>query len=174
MNGYKPSSGNRQKTLWHASQYLLILTILASLLPQSPAAAVVCKYKHKVLEGETLIYIGNLYQVYWLNIAKANNIQPPYNVAPGTILCIPGGEDPGTAQTKKKKEPILIVLRAWGMSWFPSKISLQKQPIMSGCTPRIEASHTGSVTSPQIKKVIIQTGLKSPSGCTVQRPCRYA
>jgi len=106
--------GTARKSFGMLLSIFLILTILASLLPQSPAAAVVCKYKHKVLEGETLIYIGNLYQVYWLNIAKANNIQPPYNVAPGTILCIPGGEDAGTAQTKKKKEPVLIVSSSMG------------------------------------------------------------
>ena len=52
----------------------LVLTILLSGLPQFQAAAVTCKYKHKVEAGETLYYISSLYQTNWEDIAKANNL----------------------------------------------------------------------------------------------------
>ena len=89
---------------------VLLLALLVSVLPQGSAAAVTCKYKHKVLEGETLIYLGNYYQVYWSKIADANNLQPPYAISAGQVLCIPEGENPSTTTTtgsKDKKEPVL-------------------------------------------------------------------
>ncbi len=81
----------------------LLLTFLLSVIPQSQAAAVVCKYKHKVQQGETLTYIANLYGTSWQKIADANNMQPPYTVAPGQVLCIPEGDkNASTTPTSKK------------------------------------------------------------------------
>jgi LysM repeat protein len=89
----------------------LILTVVLSVIPQSQAAAVTCKYKHKVVQGETLTYIANLYGISWNKIADANNLQPPYTVAPGQVLCIPEGEQNAstTPKPKKGKEPVLQV-----------------------------------------------------------------
>jgi len=89
----------------------LALTLVLSGLPQSQAAAVTCKYKHKVQEGETLIYVGYLYTVNWLDIAKANNLSQPYVISAGQVLCIPYGTEPETTTTKSKgKEPSVIIL----------------------------------------------------------------
>jgi LysM repeat protein len=89
----------------------LFLTLLLSVFPQSLAAAVTCKYKHKVLQGETLTYIANLYGTSWNKIADANNLKPPYTVAPGQVLCIPEGDKDAntTPNSKKGKEPVLQV-----------------------------------------------------------------
>ena len=89
----------------------LVLTLLLSALPQSQAAAVTCKYKHKVLQGETLTYIANLYGIDWTKIASANSMSTPYTVIPGQVLCIPGGEKTSgtTTTTKKGKEPVFTV-----------------------------------------------------------------
>jgi hypothetical protein len=89
---------------------VLLMALVVSVLPQGSAAAVTCKFKHKVVEGETLIYLGNYYQVYWYKIADANNLQPPYAISAGQVLCIPEGEKPNTGTTtgsKDKKTPVL-------------------------------------------------------------------
>jgi hypothetical protein len=89
----------------------LVLTLFLSVFPTSLAAAVTCKFKHKVQQGETLTYIANLYGISWTKIADANNLQPPYTVVPGQVLCIPAGEQTsGTPTTKKGKEPVLQVV----------------------------------------------------------------
>jgi len=108
----------------------LLLTLLLSVFPQSQAAAVVCKYKHKVLQGETLTYIANLYGTSWQKIADANNMQPPYTVAPGQVLCIPEGDKNAstTPTSKKGKAPVLQVKSGLGqvlvgVENFPKKTS---------------------------------------------------
>jgi hypothetical protein len=92
----------------------LILTLVLSALPQTQAAAVTCKYKHKVLQGETLTYISNLYGISWTKIADANKMSAPYTVMPGQVLCIPEGEKTSsgtsaTSTTKKGSKPTLTV-----------------------------------------------------------------
>jgi len=72
----------------------LAITLLVSALPQYSVGAVTCKFKHKVLQGETLIYIGNLYGVDWLKIADASKLSPPYAITAGQVLCIPEGTKP--------------------------------------------------------------------------------
>jgi LysM repeat protein len=84
---------------------LLIVTLLAGLLPQTNAGAVTCKFKHKVKQGETLIYVANLYGVGWEKVADANNLQPPYTVVEGQVLCIPEGDKPSGTETANKKNP---------------------------------------------------------------------
>jgi LysM repeat protein len=78
---------------------LLALTLVVSAFPQGPAAAQNCKFKHTVQAGDTLSYVANLYQIDWQKIADANNLQPPYVISVGQVLCIPGGTDPGTGGT---------------------------------------------------------------------------
>ncbi|MCC6955764.1 MAG: LysM peptidoglycan-binding domain-containing protein [Anaerolineales bacterium] len=93
---------------------VMVLTLLVSAIPQSAAMAVTCKFKHTVLVGETLIYIGDLYTVDWLKIAKANNLNPPYTVTAGQVLCIPEGEKPAntttTTTTTKGKGPSVQIV----------------------------------------------------------------
>jgi LysM repeat protein len=92
---------------------VLLVSMLMSALPQMDASAVTCKYKHTVAQGETLMYIGNLYTVDYLEIAKANNLQPPYVVTAGQILCIPSGTAPangaGTTKGDNKAKPTLDI-----------------------------------------------------------------
>ncbi len=45
---------------------------------------------HVVQRGETLYKISLQYGVYWLSIAQANNIWPPYVIYAGQTLVIPG------------------------------------------------------------------------------------
>jgi len=107
----------------------LVFTMLLSALPQYQAAAVTCKYKHTVLAGETLTYIGYLYTVDWRDIAEANNIGEPYVIAAGQVLCIPSGTEPATTTTSKKgKEPkvdiVVNLLRVLvAVENFPKKTS---------------------------------------------------
>jgi LysM repeat protein len=90
----------------------LLLTLVLSVFPQSPAAAVTCKYKHKVVQGETLTTIANFYGTSWLKIAEANNLVAPYTVTVGQVLCIPEGEKGASATptSKKGKLPVLQVV----------------------------------------------------------------
>jgi hypothetical protein len=91
---------------------LLSLTLLVSALPQIPAAAVTCKFKHTVEAGDTIQYLANLYSVGWEQIANANDLLPPYTITVGQVLCIPGGEKPASTTTEKKKgkEPTLDIV----------------------------------------------------------------
>jgi hypothetical protein len=90
--------------------FTLILTLAMSIFPQSQAAAVTCKYKNRLQQGETITYLANLYGVSWTLIADANNMQPPYTISPGQVLCIPAGgtNNPNTTPNPKKgKAPVL-------------------------------------------------------------------
>ncbi len=78
----------------------LVFTLLVSALPQSSASAVTCKYKHKVLQGETLMYIADLYGVSWQKIADASDLTAPYTITAGMKLCIPEGEKPPEVETE--------------------------------------------------------------------------
>jgi len=81
---------------------VLAITLIVSAIPQSYAAAVTCKWKHKVQQGETLTYIANLYQVGWEKIADANKLTAPYAIVVGQILCIPEGVKPDSTKTSGK------------------------------------------------------------------------
>ena len=78
----------------------LILALLAAVVPLSVSAAVpsvsavaqtACAAKHTVVAGETLSSIAVLYDVEWQDIAEANNLQDPYVITIGQVLCIPEG-----------------------------------------------------------------------------------
>jgi LysM repeat protein len=45
---------------------------------------------HEVRPGDTLFKISLRYGVNWMDIAAANNLQPPYLIYPGQMLVIPG------------------------------------------------------------------------------------
>jgi hypothetical protein len=95
----------------------IVLALLISAVPQTPAAAVTCKFKHTVQPGETITYIANLYQTSWEDIAEANNMQPPYTIIVGTVLCIPEGDSPANATptgNKGKAAPVLSVVPGLG------------------------------------------------------------
>lgn len=108
----------------------MVAALLISALPQTQAAAVTCKFKHTVQQGETITYIANLYQTDWEDIADANNMQPPYTIIVGTVLCIPEGENVGntTATPKKGGNATLSVVPGLGhimisVENFPKKTS---------------------------------------------------
>lgn len=96
----------------------LVLVLCFSLAPQKEAQAATCKFKHKVKAGETLIYISQLYQYDWKEIAKANDLKEPYTLTVGQSLCIPGGTKPdsttttttttGTTTTTKKQPTVTV------------------------------------------------------------------
>lgn len=91
---------------------ILMLTLVVSALPQMPAAAVTCKFKHTVEAGDTIHYLANLYSVTWEEIAEANDLLPPYTITVGQVLCIPGGSAPAqsTKPANADKKPSLEVV----------------------------------------------------------------
>jgi LysM repeat protein len=48
------------------------------------------QFTHEVRPGDTLFKISLRYGVNWMDIASANNLQPPYLIFPGQMLVIPG------------------------------------------------------------------------------------
>ena len=97
------------------SVILTLTFLLVSALPQmSPAAAVVCKFKHTVEAGDTIQYLANLYQVDWTEIADANDLLPPYTITVGQVLCIPSGTQPagtpGAKATSSANPPKLEIV----------------------------------------------------------------
>jgi LysM repeat protein len=88
--------------------FFLIVTMIMAAIPLTSASAVVCKYRHTVQAGENLEYIGQLYNVNYLEIAKANNLTDPYTLMVGEKLCIPGGSDP-TIQPDADKDKASFV-----------------------------------------------------------------
>lgn len=95
---------------------LLVVAIILSVIPAQQVLAA-CKFKHKVQPGETLIYIADLYQTDWREIAEANDLKEPYILTIGQVLCIPNGTKPvpttttttSTGTTTTIKEPTLTV-----------------------------------------------------------------
>ncbi len=112
---------NPKKLVIVVGMLLLLFTFCLSFIPRSPIAAATptptekgkkCKYYYKVQPGDTITYIGQLYQIDWREIAEANNLKEPYVLTPGDKLCIPGGVAPeitesetGDATITAKTEP---------------------------------------------------------------------
>jgi len=94
-------------TLGLISFFLMFMLIMAA-IPLTSASAVVCKYHHTVQAGETLFYIAQLYNVNYLEIAKANNLTDPYTIMVGDKLCIPGGTDPTTQPDSDKDKASFV------------------------------------------------------------------
>lgn len=86
-----------KRRIWMFISALLILAALGAAVTTPAVAA--CKFKHTVQAGETITSIGNLYQIEWEKIAEANDLQPPYVIAVGDVLCIPGGTEPSESTT---------------------------------------------------------------------------
>jgi hypothetical protein len=82
---------------------MLLFALCLSALPQSGALAsdaqASCKFKHKVEAGDTLAYLGQLYQVDWTKIADANDLKPPYLLIIDQVVCIPEGVKPDDTST---------------------------------------------------------------------------
>lgn len=120
---------------------LVTITLVFSLVPVSTVEAVTCKYKHTVQPGDTLMYIANLYTVDWLDIAKANNLNPPYTITVGTVLCIPGGTAPAdsgsTGGKKEKAQPVLTVLPSFNQVLVSVENFLPKTPYYVRVFPRL-------------------------------------
>ena len=115
---------NHRQTSLHITTMVKMFAAIAMVLvlfaQTSSVNAATCKFKHKVVAGETLIYIGQLYQYDWREIAEVNDIKEPYVLTAGQVLCIPGGTKPEdtttttttteegeTTTTTTKKEPTL-------------------------------------------------------------------
>lgn len=93
---------------------LALAILLGSFTPATPAAAAACAFKHTVQAGDTLAYLGFLYNIDWQKIAEANKLQPPYLLIIGQVICIPQGASAPSTITgdpeKKGKEPTLTVV----------------------------------------------------------------
>jgi hypothetical protein len=69
------------------------LLVLAALATQTASAAP-CKFKYKVQAGDTLIIVADLFQTDWQDIAEASELEEPYVLQVGQVLCIPNGVAP--------------------------------------------------------------------------------
>jgi hypothetical protein len=129
----------------------LVFALILAMLPMSTALAVTCKFKHTVQAGETLIYLGYIYQINWYDIAEANNIGAPYVLTVGQKLCIPGGVKPsettGTGTEKKSgKEATLTVIPGVGhilvsVENFPGKTPYYVRIFPRGTTVSYKIGH---------------------------------
>jgi len=126
----RPFSGRSRPFFTRLLIIGLVITIIAAVAPSSSALAQKCKFKHEVEPGDTLIYLGTLYQIDWRDIADSNNVKEPYVLVEGTVLCIPGGVSPGTQPTTTEEEggPKFWVVPSVGhvlvsVENFPKKIS---------------------------------------------------
>lgn len=119
---------------------LVTITLVFSLVPVTTVEAVTCKYKYTVQPGDTLMYIANLYTVDWLDIAKANNINPPYVITVGDVLCIPSGTAPanaGAASSKKETaQPVLSVVPNFNHVFVSVENFVPKTPYYVRVFPR--------------------------------------
>ncbi len=86
-------SKQTQRTIMIVLSALIVMSFSAAVFVQ-PAAAVVCKFRHKVEAGETVSSIAALYGISWLDIVEANNLQEPYTLQIDQRLCIPSGSQP--------------------------------------------------------------------------------
>jgi hypothetical protein len=82
-----------QRTIMIVLSALIVMSFSAAAFVQ-PAAAVTCKFRHKVEAGETVSSIAALYGISWLDIVEANNLQEPYVLQIDQRLCIPSGTQP--------------------------------------------------------------------------------
>jgi len=121
---------------------ILVFALVLMMLPTSTALAVTCKFKHTVQAGETLIYLGYIYQINWYAIAEANNIGAPYVLTVGQRLCIPGGVKPsdttgtGTTGSKSKAEATLSVVPGVGHILLSVENFPKKTPYFVRIFPR--------------------------------------
>lgn len=67
---------------------LLVLAVIAAALPQ-PVAAASCMTYYTVKAGDKTGKISRNFDVKWIEIAKANNLERPYELQVGQRLCIP-------------------------------------------------------------------------------------
>ncbi len=82
-----------QRTIMIVLSALIVMSFSAAVFVQ-PAAAVTCKFRHKVEAGETVSSIAALYDISWLDIVEANNLKEPYTLQIDQRLCIPSGSQP--------------------------------------------------------------------------------
>ena len=85
---------------------LLILTLLASMLPQPAQASDlnatgICAKRYIVKNNESLTDVAHRFGIKWRELAIANKIKSPYTIDAGTELCIPSsaGTDSSDANT---------------------------------------------------------------------------
>jgi len=86
-------SKQTQRTIMIVLSALIVVSFSAAAFVQ-PAAAVTCKFRHKVEAGETVSSIAALYGISWLDIVEANNLKEPYTLQIDQRLCIPSGSQP--------------------------------------------------------------------------------
>jgi LysM repeat protein len=69
--------------------------------PQAAQAATqaTCDKTHIVKQGETTGQIARRYDLKWNEIAKANDLEYPYELVEGQKLCIPGEEEETTTSS---------------------------------------------------------------------------
>jgi hypothetical protein len=81
---------------------VFLMSVFAVIIPQPVVASNLeqstCAARHTVKAGETISSIAEQYGVTWQEIAQANNLQDPYTIFVGQVLCIPEGSGTSTAE----------------------------------------------------------------------------
>lgn len=81
---------------------ILMLALCITLIPSQGLTAASKSKVHVIQKGESLYKIAKGYKVSWRDIAKKNNIKPPYTIYTGGKLEIPTSEKAAATSTKKK------------------------------------------------------------------------
>ena len=92
-----------QRTIMIVLSALIVMSFSAAVLVQ-PAAAATCKFRHSVEAGETVSSIAALYEISYLDVVEANNLQEPYVLQIDQKLCIPSGSKPSDTEDAEDGE----------------------------------------------------------------------
>ena len=110
---------------------LIVLALsLASFVQPANAESGKCKFKHKVKAGETVTTIANLYGISYLEVAEANDLEPPYVIYVDQVLCIPGGTKPeegttpGTGETNPSNKQKGVYVDPYYYYFYLEAVSL--------------------------------------------------
>ncbi len=69
---------------------LILLIILHFIIKKIRLKMLIKKCRpYTIKEGDTLINIAQAYKINWKKLAKINNLQPPYSLAPGSSILVP-------------------------------------------------------------------------------------
>ena len=79
------------KNIWRLIGFLVVLALVAALVPQpaQAAASYTCDKDYTVKAGESIYRIAREHKVTVYRLARANNLERPYKITTGDVLCIP-------------------------------------------------------------------------------------
>lgn len=107
MNPAKINTPNRTLRILVSS--LLLLAFIITALPAPAQAAQACAYYYTIKEGDTTPKIAHTFGFKWRIIALANDMEDPYKLVPGEVLCIPPAGTTTASFTDKSVKVTAVV-----------------------------------------------------------------